>query len=183
MKDALKYNIIFVFFGAEEVGFLGSQAYISEHAKELSNCVLVFNVDVVGGKYINIESTGGIKGEFCDLQSPDINLCARTNYEYSWWTKESNDYCSMVPDWLLKNIKDSCSELNYTYQPADGIGSDHQMFAKYGIPATDITIFGNGVNTPEDTLNKVDSGSMLKAAQIVVSVVNKTMMTYSEEEP
>jgi hypothetical protein len=55
------------------------------------------------------------------------------------------------------------------------------MFAKYGIPATDIMLLGNEINSENDTLDKVDSGSMLKAAQIVASVVNKTMLNYSEE--
>ena len=55
------------------------------------------------------------------------------------------------------------------------------MFAKYGIPATDITIYGNAMNSPEDTPNKVNSSSILKAAQIVASVVNMTMINYSEE--
>jgi Zn-dependent M28 family amino/carboxypeptidase len=180
MKDSLTYNIIFVFYGAEELGLLGANAYVSEHADELTNCILDFNVDVIGGgKNIFIEAAGGVKGEFSDLQSPDTNIRAVTDYEYGWRFKEDNNYCSMVPDWLLKNIKDSCTELNYTFQPGNGIGSDHQVFARYGIPATDITAFGNYVNTAQDTLDKIDSSSMLKAAQIVASVVNKTMLTYA----
>lgn len=180
MKDTLEYNIIFVFYAAEEMGFIGSKAYISEHAKELSNCALVFNVDVVGGKDIYIESAGGVKGDFWDLQSPNKDLCAKTDRELKWWNNDYNnsdsEYCSMVPDWLLKNIKDSCSELNCTYQPGNGMGSDHQSFAQYGIPSTDITVLGNDINSTADTLDKVDPDSMLKAARIVASVVNKTML-------
>ena len=60
MSDVFNYNIIFVFFGAEEMGFLESKVYICEHAKELSNCIFVFNIDAIGGKDIFIESAGGV---------------------------------------------------------------------------------------------------------------------------
>lgn len=39
----------FIWFGAEELGLFGSQAYVKEHEKELENLQLLINIDVAGG--------------------------------------------------------------------------------------------------------------------------------------
>jgi hypothetical protein len=176
IRNSLPYNIKFIFYGAEELGLLGAQAYISEHAKELSACALMFNIDEVGGNQVYIEAGGSEQKNSCSLQAPITNLYAITDYESKWFNKEF-DFSCKLPDWLLKNIKDCCNELNYAFNSGNGMGSDHQIFARYGIPATNIAIVDEDIktHTPEDTADKINPKSLLKAARIVTAVVNKTM--------
>ena len=47
-KNPPKRTVRFAWFGSEERGLLGSNAYISEHEKELENIKIVINVDVAG---------------------------------------------------------------------------------------------------------------------------------------
>jgi hypothetical protein len=163
--------------GADELGMLGSRAYIANHAEKLPNCAFVFNIDEIGGNQdIYIEASGKGQKEYSDLHMPNKNLCSVTDYELQWASPGIFNSNFMIPDWLSKDIKDSCAELNYSFQNGNGMGSDHQMFAMYGIPATSIAIIGDSkTHSTEDTPDKVNSVSMLKAARIVASVVNKTL--------
>ncbi len=181
VRKSIPYNIKFIFYGAEELGLLGAQAYISQHAKELSDCALVFNIDEVGGKQIFIEIDGGEQGNSCSLQAPNANLYAETDYDFKWYNNNF-ELSYMIPDWLSANIKDSCKELSYSFNSGKGMGSDHQIFARYGIPATNIAIIDEDIIThsSKDTADKVNPESLLKAARIVASVVNKTMKSSME---
>jgi Iap family predicted aminopeptidase len=46
LKDQLHSSIHVVCFAAEEVGLLGSKAYLERHADELSRLLFIFNVDI-----------------------------------------------------------------------------------------------------------------------------------------
>ena len=60
-KLNLPFRLRFVFFGAEEVGLLGSKAYVDRHRQDLQRCELVFNMDSVGGKDIWIDMRDGVR--------------------------------------------------------------------------------------------------------------------------
>jgi len=48
-KNGLPCNLRFLALGAEEIGLLGSKAYVKAHAQELDRCKFVINIDQVGG--------------------------------------------------------------------------------------------------------------------------------------
>lgn len=82
------------------------------------------------------------------------------------------DYAN-VPEWLRKDINTSCSELNYNFVPAHGMGSDHESFMKYGIPAENICVGGNeDTHSPKDTQETVNKDSLTIVGRIDASVVN-----------
>ncbi len=57
----LPFRLQFIFFGAEEVGLVGSRAYLEQHRVDLERCQLLFNLDSVGGKEIYIDMRGGVR--------------------------------------------------------------------------------------------------------------------------
>ncbi|KKK87666.1 hypothetical protein LCGC14_2750950, partial [marine sediment metagenome] len=162
-KSELPYNLKFVAFGAEELGLLGSRAYIKKHQENLHECKLLFNMDCVGGnKNILIDMRDGIKN------IPKQNGKWRLD-------KSAKLTASNVPEWLSDTILSVCKNLGYKITQISGQGSDHQSFALSGIVATSIVISRNKYSDAEDTPDKVHPESLQKAGNIVANVVLEVM--------
>lgn len=60
-----KRTVRFIWFGAEEVGMLGSQAYLEQHAEELDKHIFMMNADVgaiaLGQDYISVTGKKGLQ--------------------------------------------------------------------------------------------------------------------------
>ena len=50
-RDQLTKNILFISFGAEEMGLLGSKHYVSEPVIDLADAVMMVNLDMLGNYY------------------------------------------------------------------------------------------------------------------------------------
>lgn len=178
VKDTLPCKIKFLATGAEELGKVGAKNYIYNHSDELKDCILLFNIDSVGGyEDIYIEMKGGVfTSDNSNLISEYSEIFAYLDYSEKWYYDISMEEYSNVPQWLYKNITDSCNELNFEFIPSNGMGSDHQVFAENNIPSTDICIHG-GIKThsPEDTLDVVNVDGLEVSGKIVSSVINKTL--------
>ncbi len=69
LRGQLQHNVRFIAFGAEELGMLGSYAYVQQHLAELDRLRFVFNLDCVGtGNRVGF----GLQdcGELADLFRP-----------------------------------------------------------------------------------------------------------------
>ncbi|NQU26902.1 MAG: M28 family peptidase [Candidatus Marinimicrobia bacterium] len=55
-RDQLTRNILFISFGAEEMGLLGSKHYISEPVIDLAGAVMMVNLDMLGNYYTDSTS-------------------------------------------------------------------------------------------------------------------------------
>ena len=186
-KEELPCRLKFVAFGAEELGLLGSQAYIKNHSQDLKNCELLFNIDQVGGrKGIYVEMRGGIKNisqEKGTIQLPEQLILKSTSDFNGKWSLFHPDMmisfsASNVPDWLKKTITTCGEELGYNIIASNQMGSDHLLFALAGIVATNIAISGGKSHCPEDTPDQINIDSLEKAGKIVAAVVMKTMDRY-----
>lgn len=173
IKDTLPCKIRFVALGAEELGCLGSQAYVSEHSDELQNCIFDFNIDEVGGDqdiWIETKSDTNHNGiteneQFaCQDYSGSFILNSAFQFEYD------------TPDWLKNIIDKSCNNLNLTYQKANGMGSDHTSFAEAGVPSTNICVIGEmKTHSPDDAPGKITKDSLNKVGEIVTEVIRETI--------
>jgi len=162
-ESKLPYNLKFVAFGAEELGLLGSRAYIEKHQENLQECEFVFNMDCVGGnKNILIDMRDGVKNV--------PKQYAKSNLE-----KWPNLTASNVSEWLSDIILSVCRNLGYKIKQISGQGSDHQSFALSGIVATSIVIPGKKYSDSEDTPDKVHPDSLQKAGNIVLNVIMEAM--------
>jgi hypothetical protein len=190
-KLHLPFRLRFVFFGAEEVGLLGSQAYVDRHREDLRQCELVFNMDCVGGKEIFIDMRDGVRnlpGLRGDGQvQPRENLAkAHDDFKGRWMSISSTAIApdsSNVPPWLQNAILDSVRELGYQITPSRGADSDHRTFTNAGIVATDIATSGLKTHSPEDLPDQIVPLSLEKVARIVTGVVARSVATLDAPQP
>jgi hypothetical protein len=184
IKDSLTCRIQFVAFGAEELGLIGSQAFIQKHPTELKNCKLVFNIDEVGGKSDpSIEMQGGVNNVPPEYDStkiqPDKTLFSAIDYNGHWINLDYKLYpdCSNVPDWLINSITGNCDKLNFKFIPTYGYRSDHENFYPIGIVATSIAILSDNstIQGPDDIPDSVQIKGLEQSGKIVASVVLQTM--------
>jgi len=178
-KLDLPFRLRFVFFGAEELGLLGSRAYVRQHREDLRNCLFMFNMDSIGGKEISIDMRDGVRnvsapadGVRALRDGPD-RLTRSADGRWALSPKPPDNDASNVPPWLATAILDSIKELGYQINQVRDASSDHRTFTDAGIVATDIVIGGLKTHVPEDTPEKIDPASLEKAAHIVTGTVKR----------
>jgi Iap family predicted aminopeptidase len=186
-KKDLTYRLKFIAFGSEEVGMLGSKAYVAKHQEELKNCELVFNIDTVGGNEgVYVEMRGDkknraeVKGK--SLFPEEMVSKAGRDFGEKWILLHPSQvmYNAWIPEWLRAAIEESGKELGYEINPSYMMGSDHRSFALAGITSTGISITGNKHHSPEDTPEKINTESLQKAGRIVSRVIEKIMSAKKE---
>jgi hypothetical protein len=176
------FRVRFVFFGAEELGLLGSQAYVARHREDLQRCQLMFNMDSVGGKDIFIDMRDGVRnvtGVKGISQLPREQLSKASGDFTGRWSfigsTEMAPDSSNVPPWLQNAILDSVRELGYQINQSRGASSDHRTFTDAGIVATDIATDGLKIHSPEDLPDQIIPASLEKTARIVTGVVTRSI--------
>ena len=183
-KKELTCQLKFIALGSEEVGLLGSKAYVEKHQEEIKNCELVFNIDTVGGSegiYVEMrgdrENRAKEKGK--SLFPEEMVSKAGRDFGEKWMLLHPSQvmYNAWIPQWLKTAIEESGKELGYEINPSYMMGSDHRSFALAGIPATGIAITGNKHHSPEDIPEQVNIESLQKAGRIVSRVIEKIAIT------
>lgn len=178
-KDNLPFNIKFVFFGAEELGLLGSQAYSQKHIKDTSSVIYYFNIDCVGDTgAILADVNGGVtykgKPAIFPVQRAATDL---VNVKRQWYLSEELAYPeeSNVPPWLQTVITQALESSGHPFTKINGIGSDHRSFALNGFVSAHLGMDGKNVqHCPEDTIGQVSKTSLELAGRIATTVVMKT---------
>lgn len=174
----LPFRLRFVFFGAEEVGLLGSRAYLEQHRADLQHCQLLFNLDSVGGKEIYIDMRGAVQNvsPTRGVSQMAREYAAKASGAVSGrWALLHNPFpdASNVPPWLQTAILATVQELGYSIHQTQGASSDHAVFADAGIVATDIVAGGLKSHVPEDLPNQIDPATLERVARIVAGVVTR----------
>ena len=121
-----QHDVYFVFFDGEEIGLLGSQDYVSNHAAELSDAITNINVDCV--------ASGSEEG-----MTIGVNLRYPEAWADLWWgfqqvsTPEIDDFVSGI---ALETLGFDPGHFYPEY--IGGGGSDFAAFAGEGITNTDV---------------------------------------------
>lgn len=124
-QKSLPYSVRLLAFGAEEIGLLGSKAYINEQVKDRKNIVAMINLDtIIGGDKLYVHSAH------------------TTPYECEGQTKTNYNSQTHVRNGLQKVSTDLFGEAGHKLHPAfkdfpegvTGSWSDHSPFACAGIP-------------------------------------------------
>jgi len=183
IRESLSTNIKFVSFGGEEKGLLGSRAYLNHNKDKIEDCILLFNIDQIGGENIFIETEGGVQGIseiIGETQFPDYMRNRSLEGIKSNWrilAPEAMNIFSISnrPLWLLDIIKNSAEELLIPVKYVGNTGSDQMSFAQAGIAATAIGTSGNEYHSALDMPSQINKQSLVDGSKIVISVVLKTM--------
>lgn len=177
-------TIEFVSFGAEELGIVGSRAYLEAHRHDLRNCVLVFNMDNVGGPQGPvIETLGGVQGipERTGTSQFPERIRDRTleGLDGRWRIIDTGLTEAFAttnrPEWLVTAIESSAEELGTEFRAAGNLGADQQVFTQAGIVATGIGSSGNRHHGPDDVPSQIDKDMLEIAGKMVAGVAIRSL--------
>ena len=135
-------NFQFVAFGGEELGMIGSKAFIENYQQELMDCIFNFNIDNVGGTVGPFIALKG-KQNIDKSDNVSFDLIARTDFNENWIASGHEFHLSIptvIPDWLNEDIVRVADSLGIEIKPVGDMGSDHRIFAYIGIPSTNMCI-------------------------------------------
>ena len=148
-SDIPPYDLVMIFFDAEEIGLLGSIRYVSEMSDEdIEKTLYMLNMDaLIFGDYCNIYSSFNKETLKADKKNPLMpafvsDVAAKLGIK-TYFTKELDGYFAengkgpdMEKDALYTNpwTSNNPSPLNFKYEsPSTGLWSDHAPFAAVGI--------------------------------------------------
>lgn len=156
LKLNLNYNIEFVAFGAEEVGLLGSKAYVQKLQDEgnVDSIRAMINMDMVGvGDTMSFDYTHviGEKGELLRQEINELGIKYAQKYDY-----------------------------DYQYEPTTG--SDHETFEKVDIPTSYLEYlvdlpgdhnfeWAPYYHTDRDTIETIKPENLYNIENVLLSVV------------
>jgi Zn-dependent M28 family amino/carboxypeptidase len=185
-----KRTIIFMAFGGEEEGLLGSKHYVNNPVWPLDKTVAMINLDMVGRLTENKLTVGGIgtADEFEDL-------VRTSNSVYNNPDKRSKTFSFVQGGGVPIRVEKSDSNaktVNLLPQPVfdiqlnqDGFGpSDHSSFYGKKVP---VLFFFTGTHTdyhkPSDTAEKINFDGLTKITSYVSAIArsidaNPTRPTY-----
>ncbi len=157
-----KRTLIFISFGAEEEGLIGSKYYVNNPVFPLEKTVAMMNMDMVGRLNEDKLNVGGIgtAAEWRDLV-----------------TKKNEIIPAVYGDSKKTNLVPPTPESSYRFKlqlNEDGFGpSDHSSFYSKQIP---VLFFFTGTHAdyhkPSDTADKINYAGLKKIAEYVKDITN-----------
>jgi hypothetical protein len=191
IEGELNCTVKFIFFGAEEIGIIGSRNYLYDNVNSLKQCELLFNIDDVGGNGpVLVEMTGGISGTpeiKCVSQIPEnLKTCSWEGVNSKWRMLADEDLMKVMtasnhPQWLVDVLTKSVKELGYEIEPTETQGSDQLTFAQAGIVTSGVGIISKHSHTPQDIPEKINKKSLKTAGEIAAHVVLNTLKRLKEK--
>jgi len=180
-QDSIPFNLKFIAFGAEEVGMLGSQAYLNKHSAEFENCVLNINLDAIGGhKEITIETHQSSKEDINAFQilPSTIRFCSSTDEKHRWILISPELYATTLFTelnqiaWIDKTMRRASADanVNFRYGLSDG---DHRILSLSGIPVIGINVPGNRYHVTGDIPETINKTSLTNVGNLVKDIITK----------
>jgi hypothetical protein len=180
-QDSISFNLKFIAFGAEEVGMLGSQAYLNKHSAEFGNCVLNINLDAIGGnEEIMIETHQSSKEDINAFQTlpSTMRFCSSTDEKHRWILISPEFYATVLFTennqiaWIDKTMKRASADanVNFRYDLSDG---DHRILSLSGIPVIGINVPGNRYHIPGDIPETINKMSLTNVGKLVKDIIAK----------
>lgn len=158
-KSELKRSVVFMAFGAEEIGLLGSQYYVNNPILDLKNAVAMFNFDMVGR-----------------LNQKTLELSIGGTGTSKEWEEILNQF--------QQNTK-----LKFAYSKEGYGPSDHASFYAHNIPVIYFnTGIHQDYHTPDDDADRINFEGQQElsslVSQIAVQVCNmNNKLTFQEAGP
>ncbi len=158
-RGKIKRTIVFIAFGGEEEGLLGSNYYVNHPVVPLADTVAMINMDMIGRLKDNSLIVGGVG------TSPELRS----------WINEANSNIS-IPEapGEYRIVSASAQKFNLTLNE-DGYGpSDHASFYAKKIP---VLFFWTGTHAdyhkPSDTADKINYEGEARILSLVMTLVRE----------
>jgi len=184
-------RVKFVAFGAEEMGVVGSRAYLDAHREEVRRCELLLNLDQVGGpRGPYVEMTGGVTG-LPDSTGTNrfpsyLRNRALEGMDGRWRLVDQSVLgllaVSNRPPWLVDLIAGSAAALGHEVVPTGSLGSDQLVFTQAGVVATGIGTSGNVYHGPQDVPGQVVADQLGVVGRLAATIVRGAMERHRREQ-
>ena len=138
------FTVIFVFFGASEAGVVGSSRFVSDYLNDVSDVLLMVNLDSVAGSVINVYSD--------EVDTLEGKMFLQQGEKYSTEFKQMSRFVPIIPQVYAEN-------LDYTHIGQLG---DHVEFFEKDVPV--VNLFGGDADGFDYYSDKPDSLDSFKAA-------------------
>jgi hypothetical protein len=153
LKDTLKRSIIFVSFGAEELGLIGSKFFVDDDFMETHKVISMINFDMIG----------------------------RLNYEEANFRVEGVGTALEFPDLVFDCKQDD--NLSVTFKPQGIASTDHARFYMKKIPVLFFTTgLHEEYHTPMDDADKINFSGEKQildfAKSIIINLSRTDRITY-----
>ena len=144
IRDSLKRSIIFIAFGAEEMGLIGSKYFVDNPLIDLSSIKAMINIDMAG-RLDTISNTISVAGTGTSIGAEDIlNKCNKG------------------------------SGLKLSFNPDGYGGSDHASFNSKGIPVFFISTGAHvDYHTPADNIDKINAVGEVKVLNFTQKLLSE----------
>jgi aminopeptidase N len=159
-------TIVFVAFGAEEIGLFGSAYYVEHPLRPLSECALMINLDMVGrARFLSAEAYSA-----AHLLVPPDGIGALTS-------PEGRDLALLAKAAGALEHRPVVAASDYgpieaLIRPAVEYRGDHKSFADRGVRYLWLsTSMHDDYHLPSDTADKVDPPTIATVGRIVVRVI------------
>ena len=181
-----KRTIIFIAFGGEEEGLLGSKHYVNNPVFPLDKTIAMINMDMVGRLKDEKLTVGGIgtANEWKGLVEGKNNISLAKTPTPVNLPKPNTPPESQAKTTMISNVVSTALPFNLQLNE-DGFGpSDHSSFYGKQIP---VLFFFTGTHEdyhkPSDTADKISYDGLLKITEYVGEIVksidqNQTKPTY-----
>ncbi len=177
---SLPYTVKVIFFGAEELGLLGSKAYTDKHIRDTSSTVFYFNLDSVGDTgAVILDVITGRRGRCLEPVTDTLRACR--DFKNSWTLLDPLSteiaYESELPLWLNTALEQSLKFSHHEYRRVRYCGSDHNSFANKGFITLHMGMDGNNVeHCPADNIKQVSKASLELSGKIAAGLIINAMM-------
>ena len=114
------FTVIFVFFGASEAGVVGSSRFVSDYLNDVSDVLLMVNLDSVAGSVINVYSD--------EVDTLEGKMFLQQGEKYSTEFKQMSRFVPIIPQVYAEN-------LDYTHIGQLG---DHVEFFEKDVPVDNL---------------------------------------------
>ncbi len=153
----------------------------------MRNCILMYNLDNIGGQSLMIESNGGVNYDFKAIGENHFPEIARNkpweSITADWKILEPRIFetfaISNKPDWIVNIIDSTIEESGIHMRKTGNLGADQQTFTQAGVVATSIGSTGNKLHSSEDTYLQINKGSIQQVGLISSKIIVKTMKYYA----
>lgn len=185
IENDLHRNVRIIFFGAEELGMVGSREYVSSHQETLERIVAVINLDTFGGDeapYIaTARGTGDLPaGKPQNRLDGELAHCSLESSEGNWRIQHPSILplimSTYFPEWLQQRVDTISRKLDM--EPLNmHLMSDHLSFAQAGVPAISIQSRKHTIHSPGDKVEKLNRQSIASCYNLALSVVINLSLT------
>jgi len=177
--DGDRREVLFIFFGAEEMGLLGSRHYVRHPVRPLESTVAMVNIDMIGRPLIDQEGLGFLR-RLVKLD-PDASIGALGTADRPVLRDIVEDACAeqALQLWATEDLPRPIQRFVEAF--SDGRG-DSFSFEDAGVPAL---FFGAGesgdYHQPTDTADRLRYPLLARRARAIAEVLRR--LRTSPERP